>query len=146
MLFASRTEVVWMLSRRAIAAALVLALPLLATAASGGSLFCNAAQAAETECCCHDAEQANQLGGCPGCGMLQSIHDCCTQRSATDATTQCILSESSAKRFGDAVVLANTAPTTTRVLPKLYRVPDVARAPPPDSGPPLFIQNCTYLI
>lgn len=96
-----------------------------------------------SECCCRkaQAEQDND------CAEVVRADDCCEVR-VTKASHAPARVEATKHQVQPAPLLA-TLPFVTQIEPSAIQqasLPPGARGPPPDSGPSLFIWNCSYLI
>ena len=96
-----------------------------------------------SECCC---EKVPAEAG-DDCAKVERSNRCC-EISVTTVDHQAARVEVARHQLQPAPVLA-VIPSVAQVQRRAIReveLPPGARGPPPRSGPPLFVRNCSYLI
>jgi hypothetical protein len=127
------------------AMALMMALVLAAPTSGLGQLayFCSMTGEVGERCCCrHEAEKASPDG------PTMSAAPCC-EIFNPDEQLQPTRFELKSPEFETPEFVALPTASDDRIQvrkPTRVALPHGARGPPPDTGPPLFIQNCSFLI
>lgn len=126
-------------------AASFMALAMLITSGmfGGTAYLCLMDGQTRSECCC----KKSQTEADDDCAKVERANRCC-EVSVTTVDHQTARVEVTRHQLQLSPVLA-VLPSVTQVQrPAILEVelPPGARGPPPGSGPPLFVRNCSYLI
>jgi len=126
-------------------AAGLLALVMFATsgAIGGVAYLCLMDGQVRSECCCKKADAETD----DSCAKIVRADDCCEVR-VTSADHLPARVEAT-KQHVQPLPMVATLPAVVRVArptTEEANLPPGARGPPPGSGPPLFVWNCSYLI
>ncbi len=115
---------------------------LLATSGLAGVVFhlCGMEGVVRSSCCCHEADQGHEAPV-----KLERVDECCGAVLSTSEHPT--VSSDSSKLNADPLISLASSLGASDGFPACGkdRVLSLARDPPPDHGPPLFIRHCAYL-